>query len=155
MSLTLTIREDDLTGAKSRALVIRHLSGMHANSPADSVHALGIEALRAPNMTFWTAWHGEEVVACGALKRLDDANGEIKSMRVADAWLGKGCGRAMLEHIFSHARTSGIKSLWLETGSGDAFVPAHRLYTSAGFTFCGPFGDYKPDPFSRFMTRAV
>ena len=152
MSLALTIRQDDLTDERSRALVRRHLSGMHANSPAESVHALGIEKLRAVDIAFWTAWQGEECVACGALKTLDATNGEIKSMRVADAWLGKGCGRAMLGHILSVARERKIRTLWLETGSGEAFTPAHRLYLSVGFTFCGPFGEYKVDPFSRFMT---
>lgn len=151
----LSIRQDDLTDERSRALVLRHLTGMHANSPPESVHALGIEKLRAPDITFWTAWLGEECVACGALKALDAANGEIKSMRVADAWLGKGCGRAMLEHLLAVARERGMKTLWLETGSGEAFLPAHRLYLSAGFTFCGPFGDYRDDPFSRFMNKSL
>jgi putative acetyltransferase len=91
----------------------------------------------------------------GALKRLDAANGEIKSMRVDDAWLGKGAGRRMLEHIFAEARAAGLRALWLETGSTPAFDPAIRLYRSAGFTPCGPFGDYTEDPFSVFLTRAL
>lgn len=148
-------RVDDLSGAPTQALVKRHLEGMHANSPACSVHALDLDKLRAPGVTFWSGWAGDDVAAMGALKRLDAENGEIKSMRVSDAFLGMGAGRAMLEHILAEARAMGLKTLWLETGSTEAFAPALKLYESAGFTFCGPFGDYTDDPFSRFMTLAL
>jgi putative acetyltransferase len=152
---TLTFRVDDLSGAPTQALVRRHLAGMHENSPPESVHAFDLDKLRDPSVTFWTAWDGDAVAAMGALKRLDADNGEIKSMRVADAWLGKGVGRAMLEHILKEARAKGFRTLWLETGSTPAFEPALRLYESAGFVFCGPFGPYKDDPFSRFMTLSL
>lgn len=153
--MTLEFRIDDLSSSETQGLVKRHLEGMHANSPACSVHAFDIDRLRAPGVTFWSGWAGEDVAVMGALKRLDDSNGEIKSMRVADAFLGKGLGRAMLQHILAEARAMGLKTLWLETGSTEAFAPALKLYESAGFTFCGPFGDYTDDPFSRFMTKAL
>ena len=153
--MLIVFRVDDLSGAATQALVQRHLAGMHENSPADSVHAFDVDKLRAPGVTFWSGWMGDEIAVMGALKRLDDANGEIKSMRVADAFLGRGAGRAMLEHILREARGVGLKTLWLETGSTDAFAPATRLYESAGFAFCGPFADYTDDPFSRFMTKAL
>jgi putative acetyltransferase len=155
MTIDLRFRVDELTGAETQALVRRHLAGMHANSPACSVHAFDVDRLRQPGVTFWTGWQGEQLVVMGALKRLDAANGEIKSMRVDDAWLGKGAGRRMLEHIFAEARAAGLRALWLETGSTPAFDPAIRLYRSAGFTPCGPFGDYTEDPFSVFLTRAL
>src|SRR5262245_57033420 len=139
MGLTLEFRVDDLSGEPTRALIARHLAGMHANSPAGSVHALDIDKLRRPDVTFWSAWTGGEIAGCGALKTLDAARGEIKSMRVADAFLGQGVGRAMLDHIVSQARARGMRSLWLETGSSTAFLPALRLYESAGFVRCGPF----------------
>jgi putative acetyltransferase len=148
-------RIDDLSGAPTQALVRRHLAGMHENSPPESVHAFDIDKLRQPGVTFWSGWRGDEIVVMGALKRLDDANGEIKSMRVADAFLGMGAGRAMLEHILAQARGAGLTTLWLETGGTDAFVPALKLYESAGFARCGPFGDYRDDPFSVFMTRML
>ncbi len=151
----IAFRADDLTASKSQALVRRHLEGMHANSPQDSVHAFDIDKLRQPGVTFWTGWVGEEIAVMGALKRLDAESGEIKSMRVADAFLGRGAGRAMLEHILSEARAAGMKHLWLETGSTPAFDPAIGLYEKAGFRFCGPFANYKDDPFSRFMTLAL
>ena len=155
----VTLRVDDLSGQAIRALITRHLSGMHENSPPESVHALGVDALKQPGVTFWSAWVGEEIAGCGALKRLDAAHGEhrgeIKSMRVADSFLGKGVGRAVLEHIVAEAERMGLTSLWLETGSADAFRPAIGLYSSAGFKRCGPFGEYVDDPFSVFMTRRL
>jgi putative acetyltransferase len=146
---------DDLSGEATRGLIARHLAGMHANSPPESVHAFDIDKLRQPGVTFWSVWLGEQIAGCGALKRLDDQRGEIKSMRVADAFLGRGVGRAMLEHLIAQARARGMRSLWLETGSVAAFTPALRLYESAGFVRCGPFEDYTDDPFSVFMTRTI
>lgn len=146
---------DDLTREPVRALVARHLRGMFESSPAESVHAFDIDRLRAPGVTIWSAWDGAVVAGIGALKRMDATNGEIKSMRVADDYLGRGIGRAMLEHIVANARAMGMTQLWLETGSTPPFTPALRLYESAGFTLCGPFADYVLDPFSIFMTRAL
>jgi putative acetyltransferase len=155
MTLSLTFQADDLSGAATRALVARHLVGMHASSPPESVHALGIDQLRAPDVSFWSAWVGEELAGIGALKRLDALRGELKSMRVADPFLGRGVGRRMLEHLIEEARVAGLKSLWLETGSTAEFTPALRLYESAGFARCGPFDAYVEDPFSVFMMKAL
>jgi putative acetyltransferase len=149
------IREDDLTGEATRALVASHLAGMHAISPADSVHALDVDALRDASVTFWSAWVDDEIAGIAALKMLDTARAEIKSMRVADRFLGHGVGRAMLRHILDVATDRGVTSLWLETGSTDDFLAARRLYASEGFVECPPFGDYSPDPFSTFMTRPL
>jgi putative acetyltransferase len=128
---------------------------MHANSPPESVHAFDIDKLKAPGVSFYSAWMGDVVVGCGALKDLGKGRGELKSMRVADAFLGRGFGRALLDHLIAEARARGMTSLWLETGSVAAFAPALRLYESAGFERCGPFEGYGPDPFSIFMTRAL
>lgn len=155
MPIPLTFRQDDLSGEPVRALVARHLAGMHASSPPESVHAFDVDALRQPGVTFWSAWRGEALVGCGALKRLDATRGELKSMRVADAFLGQGMGRAILAHLVQESRALGLRSLWLETGSGPAFVPALSLYERSGFTRTGPFADYAADPFSVFMTRPL
>lgn len=155
MPAPLRLLLDDLSGAPTRALIARHLSAMHAHSPPESVHAFDVEKLRQPGLTFWSAWVGEEIAGCGALKVLDAERGELKSMRVADAFLGQGIGRAILEHLVAEARARGLRSLWIETGSAPAFLPALRLYESAGFRRCGPFGEYRNDPFSIFMTRAI
>jgi len=146
---------DDLSGTAIRALITRHLDGMHASSPPESVHAFDVDRLRQPGVTFWSVWVGDELAGCGALKVLDADRGELKSMRVADRFLGRGIGRAMLEHLTAEARARGLRSLWIETGSSPAFVPALRLYETAGFERCGPFGDYREDPFSVFMTRTL
>ena len=155
MTLELEFRIDDLSGGPTRALIARHLSGMRVTSPPGSVHALDLDGLRGPDVTFWSVWVEEEIAGCGALKGLDSDHGELKSMRVADGFLRMGIGRALLEHLISEARARGLKRLWLETGSSEPFVPALRLYESAGFVRCGPFDGYVDDPFSVFMTRAI
>ena len=152
---SIEIHVDDLSGAPTRELIARHLRGMHENSPAESVHALDIAKLRDPAVTFWSAWIDGAIAGCGALKQLGAQRGEIKSMRVADAFLGRGVGRAMLEHIVAEARSLGMRSLWLETGSAPAFTPAIKLYESSGFERCGPFEGYTDDPFSIFLTREI
>jgi putative acetyltransferase len=155
MQRTIEIRPDDLSTEVSRRLVAFHLAGMHDTSPPESVHALDIDALRHPSIAVWSAWIDGELAGIGALKALDDDRGELKSMRVDDRFRGSGVGRALLRHIMAHARSRGMTSLWLETGSTEEFVPAQRLYESEGFAVCGPFGDYVLDPFSVFLTRAL
>lgn len=146
---------DDLTGDEIRALIALHLERMHAQSPPESVHAFAMDQLRARDVTFWSAWLGGDLVGCGALKLLDARRGEIKSMRVADPYLGRGYGRAILNHLMREAKGLALRSLWLETGSTRPFMPALRLYQSAGFVRCGPFDDYVEDEFSIFMTREI
>ena len=122
------IIEDDLSGAEVRALVAYHLAEMHANSPACSVHALPAEKLREPGVTFWSAWVEGDLAAMGAMKQLDPTHGELKSMRAAPAFRGKGLGEAMLLHLIGEARARGYARLSLETGRGEAFEPALGLY---------------------------
>jgi putative acetyltransferase len=154
-STPLDIRVDDLSGPATRSLIAAHLAGMHATSPPESVHALDLDGLREPNVTFWSAWRGDDLVGIAALKRLDDDRGEIKSMRVDDAHRGTGAGRELLRHIVGDARDRGMTSLWLETGSTDDFLPARRLYAGEGFVECEPFEPYTLDPYSVFMTRRL
>jgi putative acetyltransferase len=149
------IRVDDLSGPQIRALLEEHLRNMHELSPPESVHALDLEGLRSPGITFWTAWSGDELLGCGALKQLDSRHGEVKSMRTATAHRRKGVARAMLVHIMGEARRRGYTRLSLETGAPSAFEPARRLYASFGFAYCGPFADYTDDPYSVFMSIAL
>jgi putative acetyltransferase len=149
------IETDDLTGEATLALVAAHLSGMRAASPPESVHALDIDGLRRAHISFWSAWVDDELAGIAALSRLDDERGEIKSMRVADAFLGRGIGRALLRHVIAVARERGMRSLWLETGAQDDFLPARRLYESEGFSPCPPFAGYADDPLSVFFTRSL
>ncbi|WP_227340091.1 MULTISPECIES: GNAT family N-acetyltransferase [Sphingopyxis] len=149
------IVEDDLSGTAIRALLEVHFSGMLANSPPGSCHFLDFDGLNAPDVTFWSIHCGGELAGCGALKMLDARHGEIKSMRTAESYLRRGVAARMLEHILTQARRRGLERLSLETGSGEAFAPAIALYRRFGFVDCPPFGDYRPDPFSRFMTRRL
>ncbi|MBK6708405.1 MAG: GNAT family N-acetyltransferase [Sphingomonadales bacterium] len=153
------IIEDDLSGPEIRALLEEHFAHMLANSPKDSCHFLDFEGLKGPGVTFWSVWTDAgpkaELMGCGALREIDPAHGEIKSMRTHSAHLRKGAGAAMLEHIIATARACGYRRLSLETGSGPAFDAAHGLYLRHGFDYCTPFGDYVEDPFSRFMTLAL
>lgn len=154
-TIDLDIRRDDLRGGPTRALIAAHLAGMHATSPAESVHALDADGLGGRDVSFWSAWSEGELAGVGALKEFGDRRGELKSMRVADAYLGRGVGRRILRHIIEQARQRRLTSLWLETGTPEDFIPAQRLYASEGFTVCEPFGDYTLDPYSVFMTRTL
>ena len=131
------------------------MAHMFLVTPPESVHALPIEGLRSPKITFWSVWENNELLGCGALKELDPQHGEIKSMRTAYAHLRKGVARAMVHHIIAEAKRRGYRRLSLETGSMAAFEPARQLYTAFGFTYCGPFGDYVDDPNSVFMTKEL
>ena len=151
----MDIRVDDLRGPEIRALLQDHLAEMHRHSPPESVHALDLDALRKPDVTFWTAWSGRELMACGALKELEPAHGEVKSMRTAPAFRRQGVARAMIARIVREAEARHYHRLSLETGSMEAFAPARQLYESFGFSYCPPFGDYVPDANSVFLTRVL
>ena len=128
---------------------------MRQLSPPESVHALDLDALRRPGITFWTAWSDVDLLGCGALKELTPVHGEIKSMRTSVAHQRQGVARAMLSHIIDEGCRRSYSRLSLETGSAQVFAPAHQLYESFGFTFCGPFAGYIDDPYSVFMTRRL
>ncbi|WP_320175120.1 GNAT family N-acetyltransferase [Maridesulfovibrio sp.] len=121
-------------------------------TPPGCVHALDLEALRRPEITFWSVWYKEELLGCVALKELDQYHAEIKSMRTATIHQGKGVASYLLRFIINEARRRDYKQLNLETGSYEAFEPARKLYEKFGFTYCGPFADYKKNANSTFMS---
>ncbi len=137
------------------ALLQSHLQAAALHSPAASIHALDLDALRSPEITFWSAWDHDELMGCGALKVLDAEHGEVKSMRTAAAYLRRGVAAALLQQIIDEARRRSFRQLSLETGSADAYIPARQLYAKFGFVPCGPFADYVEDPYSLFMTRTL
>jgi putative acetyltransferase len=151
----MNIRIDDLSRPEVHALLNEHLAHMHSITPAESVHALPIDELRKPDITFWCAWDEAELLGCGALKELTPRHGEVKSMRTVRVHLRKGVARAILVHIIDEARRRAYERLSLETGSMAEFQPAVRLYASFGFASCPPFGDYIEDPNSLFMTKKL
>jgi putative acetyltransferase len=149
------IIEDDLNGPEVAALLELHLTEVHRWSPACKVHAMPLERLRQPDVTFYSAWDGDTLAAVGALKALDAARGELKSMRAAPAYRGKGAGKAILEHLMAEARRRGYAWLGLETGRPEPFVPARALYVSYGFSDCEAFADYVLDEWSVCMSRTL
>ena len=154
-SSTLQVELDDLSRPQVHALLREHLSNMRELSPPETVHALDLSKLKSPDITFWTVWDGSMLLGCGALKELAARHGEVKSMRTPKALRRRGAGRAILTRILEEASSRGYTRLSLETGAHEEFRPAQHLYESFGFTYCGPFGDYVPDPHSVFMTLAL
>lgn len=151
----IDVRQDDLSSAEVHSLIAEHLSGMHEHSPPGHVNALAIQALQAPDVTFWTAWADGILCGCGALKELDPLTGEIKSMRTRSAFLRRGVGQAILDEIVRVARRRGYSRLLLETGTGRAFEPAHELYRRNGFEWSDAFGGYTATDFNVFMAKTL
>jgi putative acetyltransferase len=151
----MDIRLDDLRGPEIAALLQEHLDDMQRHSPPESIHALDLDKLRRPEITFWTVWQDGVLLGCGAIKQLDATHAEIKSMRTSLHHRRKGVAARMLQHLLDEAGRRGYRRLSLETGSPAAFAPARELYARFGFVPCGPFADYVEDPYSVFMTREL
>ena len=149
------IIEDGLEGPEVTDLLAFHLAEMHALSPPCKVHAMPVARLRQPDVTFYSAWDGEALAAVGALREIDAARGELKSMRATPAYRGKGAGEAILRHLVAEARRRGYTWLGLETGRPDAYLPARSLYRKHGFSECADFADYIGDAFSLCMIREL
>jgi putative acetyltransferase len=149
------IIEDDLQGPEVTDLLAFHLAEMHELSPPCKVHAMPVERLRQPDVTFYSAWDGEALAAVGALREIDTSRGELKSMRATPAYRGKGAGEAILRHLVAEAERRGYTWLGLETGRPPAYLPAQSLYRKHGFTECEDFGDYHGDAFSLCMSRVL
>lgn len=153
--MNLIIRPDDLSGAAILALLQFHLDEMHRWSPPESVHAMPAERLRQSDVTFFSAWDGDVLAGCGAIKHLDGRHGELKSMRAAPEYRGQGVGKAILARLLDEARSRGYARVSLETGRPEPFQPAQGLYRANGFVECPPFGDYVADDFSMCMTKEL
>jgi putative acetyltransferase len=151
----MRIEIDDLTRPQVLALLEEHLRNMHEITPPNQVFAFDAGKLRAPGITFWTAWENESLLGCAALQELSATQGELKSMRTPANLRRHGAGRALLSHILEVARERGYRELFLETGRHPAFMPAQALYRSVGFRECGPFGAYKDNGFSVFMALVL
>ncbi|BDR20439.1 GNAT family N-acetyltransferase [Vibrio sp. STUT-A16] len=151
----MRIEIDNLERPQVLALLEEHLQDMYATSPPESVHALDVSKLKLPSITFWTGWDGEQLLGCVAMSQLEDGHAELKSMRTTPSARKQGVASRLLNHVVEQAKHQGIQRLSLETGSMAFFEPAHRLYEKHGFAYCEQFGDYQPDPNSRFMTLAL
>ena len=145
----------DFDDAKVVALLAGHFAAMRSTAPEESCHVMPLDAMREADLDFFAAWDGGDLAGVGAIKRLDEGHGEIKSMHTAAAFRRRRVGQAILDHILDHAAALGLSRLSLETGASDFFVAARALYARNGFSDCPPFGSYKPDPNSIFMTRCL
>jgi putative acetyltransferase len=150
-----TIHEGELGHDDVRVLLAQHFAEMRAGSPPSACHVLPVDGLRMPEIRFFTLRENGALMGCGALKRLEPGHGEIKSMRTANAALGRGVGKALLDHLVATARAEGMTRLSLETGSTQQFAAALRLYEHEGFEPCGSFGGYRDTPFTRFFTKEI
>jgi putative acetyltransferase len=151
----MEIKIDNLKGPEIAALLQEHLRSTRSVSPPESTHALDLDELCQPDITFWSVWDGENLAGCGALRELDPMHGEIKSMRTAHAYLRKGVAAKLVEHIILEAKRRGYRRLSVETGSMAYFEPARQLYAKFGFKSCPPFADYVEDPNSVFMSTQL
>lgn len=149
------IREGGLDDPQVIALLKYHIETNHRHAPPESCHALDLQELKGADISFWSAWDGDTLLAVGALKRLGADHGEVKSMHTSQHARRRGAGGAILDTIIASAKALGMTRLSLETGSQDYFIPARALYAARGFTECAPYGCYKPDPNSMFFTRAI
>lgn len=147
--------EGELDHEDVRALLAQHFAEMRAGSPPSACHVLPVDGLKDPAIRFFTLREDGLLLGCGALKRLEPGHGEIKSMRTADGALGRGVGRALLDHLTAMARSEGMTRLSLETGSTEQFAAANRLYEKEGFERTGPFGNYADTAWTRFFTREI
>jgi putative acetyltransferase len=152
MKSPFEIRLDSPVSARVVDLLQEHYQEMFKHSPAESVHALDISSLNTSDVTFWSAWDDANLAGCAALKQIDVACTELKSMKTASAYLRQGVAAHLLSHLISESSSRGYQTIYLETGSADVFTPARKLYTSFGFHEVGPFSDYELDPHSVFMS---
>ena len=154
--MTWTFAEGELDRPDVAALLDLHFTAMRGQSPPDACHVLPASSLGDPAIRFVTVRdHEGSLLGFGALKTLEPAHGELKSMRTAPGALGKGVGRALLEHLVQLARDTGMSRLSLETGNSADFAAALRLYEREGFAPCPPFGGYPPSDFTRFLSLAL
>ena len=152
----MEIAIDDLSSPEIIELLAAHVAEMRrVTANPESVHALDLDGLRKPEITFWSLRDGDKIAGCGAIKRLDAAHAELKSMRTSAAYQRQGVAARILAHIEAESAGMGVTRLSLETGAEDFFAPARALYLRNGFAYCDPFGDYVPDPLSVFMTKGI
>jgi len=146
---------DDPRAEDVRSLLAVHLKFARSQTPPEDAHAMDVDGLLDPAVTFFSYRAGGTLLAVGALKQLDPHHAEIKSMHTAQDARGRGLGRKMLEHLIAVSRERGYERLSLETGSMASFAPARSLYADAGFELCEPFGDYRESVNSTYMTLVL
>ena len=144
--------EGNFEHLKVNDLLVKHFKELKSVSPEGSAHVLDISGLKDSSIKFWSIWEENTLIGCGALKFLDENHGEFKSIRVIDDFRKKGYGFKIINHLIEEAKKLNVKKLSLETGSGDFFLPARKLFQKVGFEKCSPFAHYKEDTNSCYMS---
>jgi len=144
--------EGNFENSEVNELLNKHFIELRSVSPKGSAHVLDIEGLKDKSIKFWSLWDNNELIGCGALKFLEKNHGEFKSIRVADKFRRSGIGEKIIEHLIEEAKKLEISKLSIETGAGDFFIPARKLFSKFGFKKCIPFAHYKEDPNSCYYT---
>ncbi len=144
--------ENNFDHPEVNSLLTKHFIELRSVSPEGSAHVLDIPGLKIPSIKFWSLWDNDQLIGCGALKFLSEEHGEFKSIRVDDKHRKKGMGEKIISHLIYQAKKIGIKKLSIETGAGDFFLPARKLFSKFGFKKCPPFAHYKDDPNSCYYT---
>jgi len=147
--------EGNFDNPEVNKLLISHFIELRAASPKGSAHVLDIDGLKHSSIKFWSLWKNRMLMGCGALKFLDNIHGEFKSIRVHDSFRGKGFGAEVINHLITEAKRLNIKQLSIETGAGDFFIPARKLFNNCGFEACEPFAHYKKDINSIYLTKFI
>lgn len=151
----MKVIENNFDNAEVNHLLTKHFIELRSVSPDDSCHVLDIKGLKDSSIKFWSFWDNNQLIGCAALKFLDDEHGEFKSIRVEDNSRGKGVGKKIISHLIEVAKNEGIKKLSIETGAGDFFKSARKLFKKFGFKTCRPFADYKEDPNSCYFDLEI
>ena len=151
----LTLIEDNFNNSEVNELLTKHFVELRAASPEGSAHVLDIPGLKVPSIKFWSLWKNDKLIGCGALKFLDEGHGEFKSIRIHDDFRKQGHGLIVINHLINEAKKLKIKRLSIETGAGDFFIPARKLFKKSGFIVCEPFAHYKKDINSVYLTKLI
>ena len=147
--------EGNFDNLEVNELLTKHFIELRAASPEGSAHVLDIPGLKVPSIKFWSLWQDKKLIGCGALKFLDEKHGEFKSIRIHDNFRNQGHGLNVINHLINEAKKINIKRLSIETGAGDFFIPARKLFKKSGFTVCEPFAHYKEDVNSVYLTKVI
>ena len=147
--------ENNVENSEVHELLTKHFIELKAASPEGSAHVLDIPGLKVPSIKFWSLWKNDKLIGCGALKFLDNDHGEFKSIRIHDNFRKKGYGIIVINHLINEAKKLNIKKLSIETGAGDFFKPARKLFNHCGFETCKPFAHYKKDINSIYLTKII
>ena len=147
--------ENNFDHPEVNSLLTKHFIELRSVSPEGSTHVLDIPGLKISSIKFWSLWDNDQLIGCGALKFLSEIHGEFKSIRVADKHRQKGMGKKIISHLIAEAKKIGIKKLSIETGAGEFFLPARKLFMKFGFKSCKPFAHYKDDPNSCYFDLEI